>query len=222
MRPTPFFLWLALIAYIASVHAQPMPANISLAAIRTDENERDRREKLPEIIRALHLKPGSAVGDLGTGYGYYAARFSPIVGAAGRVFAEEIDSPLLEKARERFKADHLENVSLVLGTPADSKFPESALDAVIIADVYHEIAQPSLVLSRLRQAIKPGGLLLIVDYLKPELRDQPRKDQAKQHNIAPAFVEKDLVAAGFTLVERREPYCVGYDGIPTYFVVARR
>ena len=63
---------------------------------------------------------------------------------------------------------------------------------------------------------------MIVDYLKPELRGPARGDQAKQHNIEPAFVEKDLMEAGFTVVDRREPYCVGYDGIPTYFVVGKR
>jgi ubiquinone/menaquinone biosynthesis C-methylase UbiE len=202
--------------------AQPMPANISLAAIRADEKERDQREKLAEISLALHLGPGSVVGDLGAGYGYYAVRFSPIVGPAGRVFAEEIDAPLLEKMRRRIQSDQLKNITLVLGTPDDPKFPESTLDAVIVSDVYHEIEKPGVVLSRVRQALKPGGLLIVVDYLKPELRDRTRSEQAKQHNIAPAFVELDLKQAGFTLVERRDPYCPGYDRVPTYFIVARR
>jgi predicted methyltransferase len=202
--------------------AQPMPSKVSLAAIRADEQQRDRREKLGEIVRALQLKPGSIVGDLGTGYGYYAARFSPVVGPAGRVFAEEIDASLLDKVRERLQADHLENVTLVLGVPTDPKFPKSTLDAVIIADVYHEIEHPKAVLSSVKQAIKPGGLLMVVDYLKPELRNHSRRDQGKEHNIAPAFVEHDLKDAGFTPVERRDPYCPGYDGVPTYFIVARR
>jgi cyclopropane fatty-acyl-phospholipid synthase-like methyltransferase len=44
-----------------------MPSGVSLAAIRADEQQRDKREKLLEIIGALHLGPGSTVGDLGTG-----------------------------------------------------------------------------------------------------------------------------------------------------------
>ena len=199
-----------------------MPADVSVAAIHADEEQRDRREKLSEIIRALQLRRGAMVGDLGTGYGYYASRFSPIVGNEGRVFAQEINAPLLEKVRERLHSDHLANVLLVLGSPTDPGFLKSSLDAVIIGDVYHEIEQPQIVLSRVKQALKPGGLLIIVDYLKPQLRDHSRKEQAKQHNIAPALVEKDLKNAGFTFVERRDPYCPGYDGIPMYFIVARR
>jgi len=199
-----------------------MPSDVSLAAIRADEQQRDQREKLPEIVGALRLKPGSIVGDLGTGYGYYAARFSRVVGPAGRVFAEEIDAALLDKVRERLQADRLENITLVLGTPVDPKFPKGALDAVIIADVYHEIERPKIVLAHVKQALKPGGLLIVVDYLKPELRNRTRRDQGKEHNIALEFVEHDLKDAGFTLVERRDPYCPGYDEVPTYFIVALR
>ncbi len=199
-----------------------MPSNVTLSAIRADEQQRDQREKLGEIIGALQLRPGSIVGDLGAGYGYYSVRFSPIVGPAGHIFAEEIDAPLLDRIRERLNADHLENVTLVLGAPADPKFPTSTLDAVIIADVYHEIEQPEAVLSCVKRALKPGGRLIVVEYLKPDLRRHQRSDQTKQHNIAPAFVEQDLKKAGFTIVERRDPYCPGYDQVPTYFIVARR
>ena len=75
-----------------SALAQPMPSRVSLAAIRADEQQRDKREKLPEIIRAVQLGPGSMVGDLGTGYGYYAARFSPVVRPKG-AFSRERSTP---------------------------------------------------------------------------------------------------------------------------------
>jgi predicted methyltransferase len=213
---------LAALVCVGPAFSQPMPADISLSAIRKDERERDQREKLPEIVHALHLISGSTVGDLGTGYAYYAARFSPVVGPMGRVFAEEIDAPLIAKVRERLRADHINNVTPLLGTPADPGFPKSSLDAVLIADVYHEISEPATVLLHVGQALKPGGFVMIIDYLKPELRDRLRQDQVREHNIAPGFVEKDLKEAGFTIIERRDPYCTGYDGIPMYFVLARR
>src|SRR5437899_5986776 len=96
---------------------QPVPADVSLADIRADEQDRDQREQLPDIIQALKLAPGSFVADLGTGYGYYAVRFSPVVGSAGRVFAEEIDRPLIDKLRSRLEEDRLSNVTLILGKP---------------------------------------------------------------------------------------------------------
>src|SRR5438105_13018047 len=100
---------------------QPVPSNVSLADIRTDEQDRDQREKLLDIIQALRLAPGSFVADLGTGYGYYAVRFSPVVGPAGRVFAGEIDRPLVDKLLSRLEEDRLSNVTLILGKPDDPK-----------------------------------------------------------------------------------------------------
>jgi len=180
-----------------------MPSDVSLVAIRADERQRDLREKLPEIVRALQLKLGSMVGDPGTGYGYYPAASRRSSYSRTRVFAEEID-----KVRDRLQADHLENSTLVLGTPTDPTFTKTILDAVIIADVHHEIEHPKVVLSRVKQALQPGDLLIVVDYLKTELRNQTRRDQAKEHNIAPAFVEHDLKDAGFSQAERRprDPY----------------
>ncbi len=214
--------WLLLAVFgCATAIAQPMPSNISLAAIRTDEKERDQREKIPDLVKALGLKPGSVVGDLGTGYGYYAARFAKIVGPKGRVYAEEIDRPLLDKVRQRMKAEGVGNVEYLLGTPDDPGFPSGQLDAVIISDVYHEIEHPASVLAAVRRALKPGGLLLVVDYLKPEAGTKSRSEQVKDHNIGPGFVEEELAKAGFAVLERRAPYCPGYDGIPTYYILAR-
>jgi predicted methyltransferase len=102
IQRTVAFLSVATLVPVGPVSAQPMPANVSLSAIRSDEQERDKREKLPDIIQSLQLVPGSIVADLGTGYGYYASRFSPIVGPTGRVFAEEISTP---PAREGWPAN---------------------------------------------------------------------------------------------------------------------
>lgn len=201
---------------------QPVPANISLADIRADEKDRDQREKLPDIVQALKLASGSFVADLGTGYGYYAVRFSPVVGTTGRVFAEEIDGPLIGKLRSRLEEERLSNVTLILGKPDDPRLPASTLDAVLIADVYHEIARPAAVLARVREALKPSGLLMIIEYLKPEMTNRSRKAQAKEHNIAPEFVEGDLKRTGFVIVERRDPFGRGYDDVPIYFILARR
>jgi predicted methyltransferase len=138
------------------------------------------------------------------------------------VYAEEIDGPLLEKVRSRLEDEHLTNVALILGKPDAPGFPKSALDAVLIADVYHEIARPAAVLANVRESLKPGGLLIVIDYLKPEMKGRGRKAQAKDHNIEPEFVERDLKRAGFVIVERREPFGRGYGDIPIYFVLAQR
>jgi ubiquinone/menaquinone biosynthesis C-methylase UbiE len=200
---------------------QPMPANVSVADLKADEQKRDKWEKLAEVIQALDLKPGSRVADIGSGYGYFAVRFAPAVGPGGQVFAEEIDRPLIARLQRRIADEKLTNLTVVLGTPDNPKLPANSLDAILMSDVYHEVSHPLILLGNLRKALKPGGWLMITDYLKPELRKEPRQRQAKDHNIAPELVEQDLRDSGFTLIERREPFTNGYDGIPVYFVLAR-
>jgi predicted methyltransferase len=202
--------------------AQPVPANIPDAAILADENDRDKRERLPEIIRLLAIKPGSVVADIGTGYGYYAVRFSPAVGPLGQVYAEEIDGALIDKLRRRMESQKLTNMHLVLGSPDDPHLPGSRFDAVLLADVYHEVENPGAMLRQIKSALKPGGHLMIIEYLMPELRAATRDRQRKEHNIAPGFVEQDVKDAGFTVIERRDPLGPGYDGIPMYYVLAAK
>jgi len=210
--------WMFFVAI--SLVAQPVPANVAPAAIRADENDRDTREKLPQIIEALAIGPGSVIADIGAGYGYYAVRFSPVVGRAGRVYAEEIDEPLVQKLRTRIRAEKLKNVQAVLGTPDDPSLGESRFDAVLIADVYHEVDNPDGLLRHVKKALKPCGRLMIIEYLKPEMRSRTLAEQRKEHNIAPEFVEQDLKEAGFVVVQRVDPLGPGYDRIPTYYVLA--
>lgn len=199
--------------------AQPVPADVAPVAIRAGQKDRDARQRLQEIIEALAIKQGSAVADIGTGYGYYAVRFSPVVGASGRVYAEEIHGALVRKLRRRVQAEKLQNIQPVLGKPDDPGLPGSVLDAALLADVYHEVDSPALLL-RIKASLKPGGRLMIIEYLKPELRLESRDRQRKEHNAAPELVEQDLKEVGFEVVQRRDPLGPGYDGIPTYYILA--
>ena len=86
---------------------------------------------------------------------------------------------------------------MLLGAPDDPRLPKGALYAVLLSDVYHEIEQPAAVLARLKEALKPGWRLIIVDYLEPSMAGRPRAEQGKKHNIGPEYVERDLKMAGF-------------------------
>lgn len=140
------------------------------------------------------------MADIGTGYGYYAVRIARVVGASGRAYAQEIDERLVKKLGKRIQAEKLTNVEPVLGKPDAPGLPHAALDAALLADVCHEIDNPSALLRG----------------MKPELRPATRERQRKDHNIAPEFLERDLQEAGFEVTERRDPLGPGYDRIPMY------
>ena len=54
------------------------------------EAERDQWQRPSDVIRALDLKPGNVVVDLGCGSGYFTLKLSLSVGESGRVIAEDI------------------------------------------------------------------------------------------------------------------------------------
>ena len=106
------------------------------------------------------------VADIGTGVGYMLPYLSPAVGPRGRVIAEDIFDDFLSQARERASREHLENVAFVKGSPADPHLPPDAVDVILALDSYHHYDYPEKMLAAFRQALRPGGRLVIVEYYR--------------------------------------------------------
>jgi ubiquinone/menaquinone biosynthesis C-methylase UbiE len=127
---------------------------------------RDARQKPKELIAALGLKPGMAVADVGTGAGYMLPHLSAAVGPSGKVYAEDIFPDLLESAKKH--AAKLTNVEYILGDLKSAKLPKSSVDVVLVLDAYHHFDHPEAMVASLRDALKPGGRIVIVEYHKNE------------------------------------------------------
>jgi ubiquinone/menaquinone biosynthesis C-methylase UbiE len=112
---------------------------------------------------ALGIADGARVADLGAGGGWFTVRLARRVGPNGRVYAEDIQPQMLESIRRRVRREGLANVETVLGTPADPMLPPG-LTAVLIVDVYPQMADPVAVLGRIQAALAPGGRLGIIDF----------------------------------------------------------
>ena len=155
----------------ADVFPQPdRPVADIISPIWHDENERDKAGEPQQLVRLLGIKPGMTVADIGAGSGYYVVRLSPIVGASGRVIAEDVVPDYLENLRRRVRDLGLANVDIVRGEAHDPKLPAQSLDLAILVHMYHEIAQPYALLYNLVPALKPGARIGIVDAFAPTAR----------------------------------------------------
>jgi len=96
----------------------------------------------------------------------------------------------------------------VLGREDDPALPPESIDAVLILKTYHEIAQPIRLLAHLRQALRPGALVGVID----------RDGNGKDHGIDSRVVIEEAKEAGFALVEQYD--FVKPDGMD-YFLVFR-
>ena len=136
--------------------------------------------------------------------------------------AEDIDEKALAKLRERADREHVENVEVVLGT-ADDPHLTAQLDAALIHNAYHEMSAHETILARIRESLRPGGRLLIVEPVHESSRGLPRAKQEANHDIEIGLVEDDLSAAGFE-IQQRDVEFVKFKGVAGGFwlLLARR
>jgi ubiquinone/menaquinone biosynthesis C-methylase UbiE len=159
---------------------------------RADWQQPDR------IMDALQIGDGSVVADLGAGGGWFTVRLARRVGPNGRVYAEDVQPQMIEAIQRRVAREELRNVVPRLGQPADPLLPASALDAVLILDVYHEIEQPITLLKNVRRALKSDGRIGIVNFTKEGGGPGP----AIADRVDPDRVIRDAKAAGLELKSR--------------------
>jgi predicted methyltransferase len=171
----------------------------------TEETRREEWQKVDQILSAMGVRPGATVADVGAGDGFFTTRLARAVGAEGRVFAVDIDEGELTRLRKRLEDEGIRNVFVVKGTPTDPRLPERTLDAALIVNAYHEMAQHQQMLSALRNALKPDGKLVIVEPISDAKRSSSRVEQTQGHEIAPEFVLADARSAGFRIAGLQDP-----------------
>jgi len=122
-------------------------------------------------------------------------RLAAQVGPQGHVFANDIQPQMLDMLRRRLARQKIANVTLVQGAIDDPNLPAGAVDLALMVDVYHELARPQLMLQRLRQALKPGGRLALVEYRK----EDPQIPIRLEHKMTVREAKLEVEAEGFTL-----------------------
>ena len=160
-----------------------------------DDPERDSWQKPEEVVRALGLKPGATIADVGAGTGYFTVRFARPVGPKGRVLAVDIDPKLLERVRQRSADVKLENVETVLAAADDPHLRAGSVDVIFICDVIHHIENRPAYYKLLGRALKPGGRLAIVDFHKRPMPVGPSIEM----KIAREELIREVEGSGFRL-----------------------
>jgi ubiquinone/menaquinone biosynthesis C-methylase UbiE len=160
--------------------------------------ERDERieEEAPDAaIRVLKIPKGAAVADIGAGSGYMTVRLAEHVGPTGRVFANDVQPQMIEILRRRLADSRIANVTLVQGEIDDPKLPPASVDVELMVDVYHELSQPQAMLRKLRDALKPGGRLVLLEYRK----EDPAIPIKPEHKMSVQEARMEVEAEGFKL-----------------------
>jgi len=135
------------------------------------------------------------VADVGAGTGYMSLKMAARVGPTGKVYAEDVQPEMLRRLRQNAVKANLSNIETVLGNESDPKLPAGALDLILLVDVYHEFSQPQKMARRMRDALKPDGRLVLLEYRK----EDPTIPIRPEHKMSVQEVKIELEAEGLKL-----------------------
>ena len=171
-------------------HNDPMAYIASL-----DDPQRDAYQKPDEVMKALALRAGEVIADIGAGSGYFALRFARAVGDSGRVYAVDISPDMVRHLNRRLRDAGVRNVVTVLSDPDDPLLPDASVDRFVIVDTWHHVEDQAKYLGLMKRMLKPGGQVVHIDFQKRELPIGPPPGM----KIAREVLVKQMEGAGFRL-----------------------
>jgi SAM-dependent methyltransferase len=157
---------------------------------RFEYEGRDEKLQVQRVMDLLKIHSGSAVADIGAGSGWFTVRAAKRVGAAGVVYAVDINPESIKYIDDRARREHLGNVHTILGKEDDAPLPAASVDSVLLLKTYHEVAQPVRLLQNLRRALRPGALVGVID----------RNGRGDDHGVGRDVVVKEAGEAGYELI----------------------
>lgn len=151
------------------------------------------------IVKAVGVKPGMTVADIGAGTGLFSMLFANEVGRTGWVYAVDIAPPFLKHIVQQGEREKLFNISPVLCSEKSVSLAPGSIDLAFICDTYHHFEFPTRTLDSLHSALREKGSLVVIDFeripgkSRPWLLDHVRAGKET--------FRKEIENAGFTFVE---------------------
>lgn len=148
-----------------------------------------------EIVAACNLQPGETVADIGAGTGLFTRLFAEKVGPDGLVIAVDIAQNFLDHIAQSAREANVTNIETRLCGPDDVRLQPESIDVAFICDTYHHFEFPLKTMTSLRNALKPGGRVVVIDFKKIAGESS---DFVMGHVRAPQEVfESEIVQSGF-------------------------
>jgi arsenite methyltransferase len=146
------------------------------------------KSKPDEVLKALSLKPGEKVADIGSGGGYFTCRFAEAVGRKGKVYAIDTDPELLRFVQAQASQKGLDNVVAVPVAEGVPVLPEK-VNLIFMRNVCHHLPERVEYFRKLRAVLKPAASIAIIDY-------RPRRFG---HYLAQETILDEMRKAGYSV-----------------------
>ena len=114
---------------------------------------------------AAASRDGGLVLDVGVGTGLELPMFT----RKTRLVGVDLSEPMLQRARDRVKAEGLSNVEgLVKMDAMNLAFPDASFDCAVAPYVLTVVPDPHATLDALARVVKPGGEIVLVNHIGAE------------------------------------------------------
>ena len=140
------------------------PEELKGALKRQLAPRRAKWQKPAAVVRALGLRRGQVIAEVGSGPGYFTPRLARAVGPSGHVYALDPEPAVLDVMRKRIKKAGVRNVTPVLSRDDDPLLPNGRCDLAVIINVYHHMHGGAAFLRRLVSRLPRGARVINVDW----------------------------------------------------------
>ena len=161
-----------------------------------ERSEREIEEDVATLIKNMKIKTDDTIADIGAGSGYHVFKMAPLADK-GLVYAVDIQPEMLEAIELKRKSKRVSNVETVLGSAKGINLPKNSLDKVLLVDVYHEFSNPFEMIESIKNALKPNGLLFLIEYRG----EDPNVPIKKIHKMTKKQSIAEMRAVGLKLKE---------------------
>lgn len=169
-----------------------------------------------KLAGLMDWKADQTIAEIGAGEGQMSFFAADRVGSGGRVYTTELDDRKFENLKKEAAKRKLQNITVLKADPIKTNLPDNCCDSIFMRRVYHHFTDPLTTDADLLRALKPGGLLAVIDFPPhawlPPVNNAP-KSHGSGHGIAKDTLARELTAAGFELTAQPKDwptsdYCV--------------
>jgi SAM-dependent methyltransferase len=174
-------------------------------------------ETLGVVVDLVPADPDARWVEIACGPGLVARAMAPRVGS---VLGLDLTPAMVEKARSEAAAARIGNVSFEVGDATALDLPDDSFDGAITRFSLHHIPAPVRVLEEMRRVVRPGGLVVVSDFVTDDDGEaaawqegiERLRDPSHWALLTPSRIAALAERAGLVEDSRREvPFVIDFD-----------